>query len=63
METLSTLDGLVALVPQTSHLTDLSRPLRRLAELCESVGGVHRIHYREAVDVAGLWDDLLGASS
>lgn len=63
VETLSTLDGIVSLVPQTSHLTNLSRPLRRLAELCESVGGVRRIHYREAVDLADLWDDLLRAPS
>jgi hypothetical protein len=63
VETLSTLDGVVSLVPDTSHLTDLSRPLRRLAELCESVGGVRRVHYREAADLADLWDDLRGAPS
>jgi hypothetical protein len=61
VETLATLDGVVALVPQTSHLTDLPRPLRRLAELCESVGGVHRVRYREATDLEALWERLLGA--
>jgi sarcosine oxidase gamma subunit len=63
VETLGTLDGVVSLVPQTSHLTDLPRPLRRLAELSESVGGVHRVHYREARDLEALWGRLLGAPS
>ena len=58
-ETLSTLDGLVALVPQTSHLPDQPRPLRRLAELSEALGGVRRLHYRESADLEDLWDGLL----
>jgi hypothetical protein len=62
VETLSTLDGLVALVPHTSHLTDLARPLRHLAELAETLGGVRRIRYREAADLGGLWDNLVGGS-
>ena len=62
VETLATLDGVVSLVPQTSHLTDLPRPLRRLAELCESLGGVRRIRYREAADLGALWDELVGGS-
>jgi sarcosine oxidase gamma subunit len=63
VETLPTLDALVALVPQTSHLPEMARPLQRLAALCESLGGVHRITYRESADVAGLWDELVGGSS
>ena len=59
VETLPTLDALVALVPQTSHLPEMARPLQRLAALCESLGGVHRITYRESADVAGLVDKLL----
>ena len=62
VETLPTLDGLVSLVPQTSHLPDQPRPLRRLAELSESLGGVRRIHYRESADLKGIWDDLLAAA-
>jgi hypothetical protein len=62
VDTLSTLDALVALVPQTSHLPELARPLQRLAALCESVGGVHRVTYQEAADVAGVLDELLGRS-
>jgi sarcosine oxidase gamma subunit len=63
VETLPTLDALVALVPQTSHLPEMARPLQRLAALCESLGGVHRITYRESADVAGLVDELVGGSS
>lgn len=61
--TLPTLDALVALVPQTSHLTDLPRPLRRLAELCESLGGVRLVRYRESADLDGVWDELLAGRS
>jgi hypothetical protein len=60
VEPLSTLDALVLLVPQTSHLPELSRPLQRLAALSESVGGVHRVTYREAASLAGVVDELTG---
>lgn len=63
VDTLPTLDALVALVPQSSHLPEMARPLQRLAALCESLGGVHRITYRESADVAGLVDELLGGTS
>ena len=63
VESLPTLDALVALVPQTSHLPEMARPLQRLAALCESLGGVHRITYRESADVAGLVDELVGGTS
>jgi hypothetical protein len=59
VEVLSTLDGLVSLVPHTSHLTDLALPLQRLAALTESLGGVRRLHYRESVELGGLCHDLL----
>ncbi|QGN56585.1 hypothetical protein [Nostocoides sp. HKS02] len=62
VETLGTLDALVALVPQTSHLSEMARPLQRLTTLCEAVGGVHRVTYREAADVADVVDELLGRS-
>lgn len=60
VETLDTLDAVLALVPQTSHLPEMARPLQRLAALCESLGGVHRVTYREAADVAGWVAELLG---
>jgi hypothetical protein len=63
VETLPTLDALVALVPQTSHLPEMARPLQRLAALCESLGGVHRITYRESAELAGVVDELVGRSA
>lgn len=63
IQRLDTLDAVLALVPQTSHLPELERPLQRLAALCESLGGVHRVTYREAADVAGWVDELLGGSA
>ena len=59
-EQLGTLDAIVALVPQLSHLPRMERPLQRLAALVESLGGVHRVTYRDAADVAGVVDDWLG---
>lgn len=59
---LDTLDALVALVPQTSHLPEMARPLQRLAALCESLGGVHRVSYRESADLADLVDEWTGRS-
>jgi hypothetical protein len=63
VERLDTLDALVALVPQTSHLPEMPRPLQGLAALCESLGGVHRITYRESAEVAGCLDHLLRGAS
>jgi hypothetical protein len=60
VEALSTLDALVLLVPQTSYLPELPSPLQRLAALSESLGGVHRVTYREAADLAALVDELTG---
>lgn len=60
VERLDTLDAVLALVPQTSHLPELERPLQRLAALCESLGGVHRVTYRDAADLADWVDELLG---
>jgi hypothetical protein len=51
---LATLDGIEALVPHTSHLTDLERPLHRLATLLEGLGGARRVTYTEAADLAPL---------
>jgi hypothetical protein len=62
VETLDTLDAVMTLVPQTSHLPELERPLQRLAALCESLGGVHRVTYREAADVADVVKELLGGA-
>jgi hypothetical protein len=62
VERVSTLEALVALVPQTSHLPEMTLPLQGLAALCESLGGVHRVTYRESADLAGWLDELLGGA-
>jgi hypothetical protein len=59
---LGTLDALVALVPQTSHLPEMGRPLQRLAALCESLGGVHRVTYRESAELADVVDGWIGGA-
>lgn len=59
LELLGTLDAVVSLVPHSSHLPRMSRPLQRLAALCEAVGGVHRVTYRDAETLAGVVDELL----
>jgi hypothetical protein len=41
----------------------MARPLQRLAALCDSLGGVHRIAYRESADLAGLVDEMVVGTS
>ena len=57
-----TLDAVVALVPHTSHLVDLDRPLRRLADLVESTGGLRVVTYREAASLEPVLARLLGGA-
>lgn len=49
-----TLDAIAALTPETSHLPKLDKPLQRMAALCDSVGGVVRVTYAEAADLAPM---------
>ena len=44
------MDALVALVGQSSSLSELRSPLQRLADLIDDVGPVLRVRYREARD-------------
>jgi hypothetical protein len=53
---LDPLDALVALSPLLSHLERHERPLQRVAALCAAVGGVRRVRYRDAADLAPLLD-------
>jgi hypothetical protein len=46
-------------VPQTSYLAALDRPLRTLARLVASTGGVRRVVYSEAETLPGLLDEIL----
>ena len=61
VETVGLIDALRDLVPQTSYLAALERPLRTLAELVASTGGVRRVVYAEADSLPGLVDDILAA--
>ena len=61
VEPLPTLDAIAALTPETSHLPELEKPLQRMAALCDSVGGVLRVTYREAEHLEPLVEDWLGA--
>ncbi|MDF8264701.1 hypothetical protein [Luteipulveratus flavus] len=60
LEAAHVLDGLLALVPQTSALPEIDRPLSRLAALIERTGGIRRLRYREVADAADLLSDVLG---
>lgn len=61
VETVGLLDALRDLVPQTSYLASLDRPLRVLASLVASTGGVRRVVYSEAETLPGLVDEILEA--
>ena len=57
---LGTLDAVQAILPETSSLAKLPRPLRTLADLTERCGPVLRCSYAEADDLAALAADLIG---
>lgn len=59
LEAVSVTDVVAELVPQTSFLTELEHPLRTLAELVVSTGGVRRVVYSEADDLAPLIEQIL----
>lgn len=59
VEAVPTLDAIAALTPETSHLPEMEKPLQRMAALCDNVGGVVRVTYAEAEDLAPLVDGWL----
>lgn len=63
VEPVDTLDAIAALTPETSHLPEMEKPLQRMAALCDSVGGVIRVTYAEAADLASLLDTWLEANA
>lgn len=60
IDELDVLAGISALVPESSALNRLPRPLNSVAELIEATGPVLRITYSEAVQVLPVVLDLLG---
>ncbi len=59
VESVSLTDAVAALVPQTSHLSEMERPLRTLVETVVSTGGVRRVVYSEASTLPALIEDML----
>lgn len=53
------LDGVLAVIAQSSSLALLDRPLHRLAELLSRSGGPYVLRYAEIADCEGLVRDLL----
>lgn len=51
LETLTVMDAIAALCPESSSLSALPRPLHALADLLDSIPPVLRVHYAEADSV------------
>jgi hypothetical protein len=62
VEQVDVLDALVLLAPETSSLASFDRPLHRLADLVQSVGGLRRVRYHDAADVEPVVREVLGRS-
>jgi hypothetical protein len=62
LETLPLLESLARLAPESSYLARLERPLHRLADVIEEVGGVKVLHYTERDQLPGLVCDLIASA-
>jgi hypothetical protein len=59
VDAVPTVQALAALAPETSYFTRLDRPLGTLAGILRSTGGLRRVTYAEAPDLAGPVSGLL----
>jgi hypothetical protein len=59
VESVPITDAVAALVPQTSYLAELRRPLRTLIDAVLSTGGMRRVVYSEASTLPSVIDQLL----
>lgn len=59
LERVPLMDGLLELIPQTSALPAMRRPLQTLAGALQRAGGVWRLRYREVEETATLLRDAL----
>lgn len=59
VESVPIIEALSELVPQTSHLSALERPLRTLLETLLATGGVRRVVYSEASSLPTIINDVL----
>lgn len=55
-------DAVTALVPETSSLPAMDRPLHLLADLYDELGGFWLLEFGEAEQLTGWIDDRLGGS-
>ena len=60
---LGTLDAVQQILPETSSLGKLARPLRTLASLAELFGPVLSCSYADADSLASLTVELIGSAS
>ena len=63
VEAVDPLRGIVEIVSQVSFLNDLTSPLHRLAHLMDSHGGLKRVRYREAAELAPILHELVGSGA
>ena len=59
VESVPIIEALSELVPQTSHLRALERPLRTLLDAILATGGVRRVIYSEASSLPPIIEDVL----
>jgi hypothetical protein len=59
ISTVSTVHAMTLLAEHTSYLLRLDRPLGRLAEVLEAAGGLRRVAYADAGQIAGMARSLL----
>lgn len=62
LEQVPLVEGLLALVPQTSALPTLEHPLTALVSLAVAAGGVRRLRYREVTEAIPLIERALAES-
>ncbi|MGD8214493.1 hypothetical protein [Aestuariimicrobium sp. Y1814] len=60
---LGTLDAVAALIPESSALNRLPRPLHTVAELLDRTGPLARLTYREAGDLVPVLSDVLNEAA
>ena len=63
LEQVGLIDAMMALIPHTSSLTALDRPLTALAQLITDLGGARTLYYREIEETGGLIGDVLQLDS
>ncbi|KNX36179.1 hypothetical protein VV01_01875 [Luteipulveratus halotolerans] len=63
LDDIGLIDALLAVIPQTSALPELDRPLLRLVDLIAAVGGARRLTYAEVAGTADLLTDALSTAT